>query len=154
MSVDTVNIGAAELRLAADRYRWNRMMPAVLATALVVVGCTSDPRPADLQAQQVFEQLQPGVEVRITGNDYSRVSALGLTNVHRAQFVDGMATGCADTAGEFRPMVRSAGWVCYLPAQGREAFAVLYTPDSIQLLRSVGPGAGLLRELQSYGYTR
>lgn len=154
MSGDTVTLNAAEPRLADDRDRWNRTMPFVLSILLVVAGCTSDPRPADLQARQVFEQLQPGVSVRVSGEDYSKVSAQGLTNIHRAQFVDGMATGCADMAGEFRPVGRHDGWVCYLPEQGLEGFAVLYTPDSIQLLRGVGPGDGLLRALQSYGYKR
>lgn len=121
---------------------------------LSISGCASAPSPEAQQAKRVFEELQPGIAVEVSSSDYSRIRAIGLNNLNRALFVDGMVTGCADAGGEVRGMSRSSGWVCYLPEQGREAFAVIYSVDSLQLLMGGVANEGLLRKLLDYGYER
>lgn len=119
-----------------------------------LVGCASPLRPQDVQARDTLEALQPNVRVDVTGDDFSRVTATGLTDFNRALFVDGMATGCVEAGGELRGMSKTPGWVCFLPDTSQEAFAVIYTPTALQLLRPVGAAAGFSRELRVYGYAQ
>lgn len=119
-----------------------------------LVGCVSPLRPQDQQARDALESLQPDVRVTVTGDNFSKVTASGLTNINRARFVDGLATGCVEAGGELRGMAKTDGWVCFLPDTNREAFAVIYTPTEMHFLRPFGADAGFVRELEAYGYAR